>query len=123
MTDTNIRKTIFLEADRAAVWEYLTQPEHLAKWFHAPKTALAAATNIQETFGLCLGAWIMGDAVRAATARQKAGDTAPFLTAKLALAQVYATHVFPKAQACHSCVIDGSEAILDLSPSDLRTGT
>lgn len=88
-----------------------------------PKTALAAATNIQETFGLCLGAWIMGDAVRAATARQKAGDTAPFLTAKLALAQVYATHVFPKAQACHSCVIDGSEAILDLSPSDLRTGT
>ncbi len=87
-----------------------------------PSKALSAATNIQEVFGLCLGAWIMGDTVRAATARINAGDTAPFLTAKLSLANVYATHVLPKATACHRCVVDGTDVILDLSPAALRAG-
>ncbi|MBY5932043.1 SRPBCC domain-containing protein [Tateyamaria omphalii] len=40
MTDTRLQKTIFLKAPRQMVWDYLTQPEHMAKWFHAPKTAL-----------------------------------------------------------------------------------
>lgn len=85
----------------------------------APK-ALSAATNIQEVFGLCLGAWIMGDAVRAASARIEAGENTPFLTSKLALAQVYATHVLPKARACHCAVVDGADAVLDLPPEALR---
>ena len=41
MTDTILRKSIYLKAPRQRVWDYLTQPEHLAEWFHAPKTALA----------------------------------------------------------------------------------
>ncbi len=41
MTDTVIEKTIFLQASRAVVWDYLTQPDKLALWFHAPKSPLA----------------------------------------------------------------------------------
>lgn len=42
MTDTTIHKTIYLQASREVVWDYLTQPDKLAKWFHAPKEPLAA---------------------------------------------------------------------------------
>ncbi|WP_281982474.1 acyl-CoA dehydrogenase [Thalassorhabdomicrobium marinisediminis] len=88
----------------------------------APK-ALSAATNIQEVFGLCLGAWIMGDTVRAATARTEAGQGSPHLDAKLALAQVYATHLLPKAYACHNAVVTGADAVLDLAPEALRANS
>ncbi|PVA05437.1 acyl-CoA dehydrogenase C-terminal domain-containing protein [Thalassorhabdomicrobium marinisediminis] len=88
----------------------------------APK-ALSAATNIQEVFGLCLGAWIMGDTVRAATARTEAGQGSPHLDAKLALAQVYATHLLPKAKACQSAVVTGADAVLDLAPEALRANS
>ena len=47
----------------------------------------------------------MGDSVRAATTRIVASDTTPSLAPKLALAQIYATHVFPKARACHDGLI------------------
>ncbi|MGJ8627480.1 MAG: SRPBCC family protein [Sulfitobacter sp.] len=40
MTDTVIRKSIYLQASREVVWDYLTQPDKLAIWFHAPKTPL-----------------------------------------------------------------------------------
>ena len=40
MTDTILRKTIFLRAEREEVWAFLTEPEKLAKWFHAPKATL-----------------------------------------------------------------------------------
>lgn len=54
MTDTNLRKTIYLKAPRALVWDYLTQPEHLAKWFHAPKSPLAQGEKL-EMFGTTSG--------------------------------------------------------------------
>lgn len=41
MTET-IEKTMYLPADKETVWAYLTQPEKLARWFHAPKVPLAA---------------------------------------------------------------------------------
>lgn len=41
MTDPILRKTIFLRAPRSEVWAFLTEPHHLAKWFHAPKQTLA----------------------------------------------------------------------------------
>ena len=41
MTHRVLRKTIFLKAPPEQVWEYLTEPEHLAKWFHAPHETLA----------------------------------------------------------------------------------
>lgn len=50
MTDTTIRKSIYLQASREVVWEYLTQPDKLAKWFHAPKTPLAEGQKL-EMFG------------------------------------------------------------------------
>ncbi|WP_299042887.1 SRPBCC domain-containing protein [uncultured Tateyamaria sp.] len=54
MTDTTLQKTIFLKAPRQLVWEYLTQPEHLAKWFHAPKTPMAEGQAL-EMFGTTSG--------------------------------------------------------------------
>ncbi|WP_299654433.1 SRPBCC domain-containing protein [uncultured Tateyamaria sp.] len=54
MTDTTLQKTIFLKAPRSLVWDYLTQPEHLAKWFHAPKTPLAEGETL-EMFGTTSG--------------------------------------------------------------------
>lgn len=70
---------------------------------------------------MCVGGWIMGDSVGAARARVAAGDSGPFQKSKLALAHVYATHVFPKARACHESVISGTDAILSLSPDALQT--
>ncbi len=40
MTDTILRKSIYLRASRAQVWAYLTDPEKLALWFHKPKSPL-----------------------------------------------------------------------------------
>ena len=40
MTENVLHKTMYLKAPRQMVWDYLTQPEHLAKWFHAPKAPL-----------------------------------------------------------------------------------
>ncbi len=40
MSDTVIRKSIFLKASKEKVWDYLTDPEKLAIWFHKPPAAL-----------------------------------------------------------------------------------
>lgn len=40
MTDTVLRKSIYLKATPAQVWAYLTEPEKLATWFHKPNTTL-----------------------------------------------------------------------------------
>lgn len=40
MTNTTLEKSIYLKATPAKVWEYLTDPEKLAIWFHKPKVAL-----------------------------------------------------------------------------------
>ncbi|MEL6463470.1 MAG: SRPBCC domain-containing protein [Pseudomonadota bacterium] len=65
MTDTVLQKTIFLKAPRQLVWDYLTQPEHLAKWFHAPKTPLAEGQKL-EMFGTTSGdLLIWGKVIRA----------------------------------------------------------
>ena len=40
MTDTIIRKSIYLNASKEQVWTYLTDPDKLAIWFHKPKTPL-----------------------------------------------------------------------------------
>lgn len=50
MTAPTLRKTIMLKADREAVWDYLTQPEKLAIWFHAPKAPLEEGQKL-EMFG------------------------------------------------------------------------
>lgn len=40
MSETVLRKSIYLKATPAKVWAYLTDPEKLSIWFHKPKTAL-----------------------------------------------------------------------------------
>lgn len=40
MTNT-LQKSIYLKATKADVWEFLTDPEKLAMWFHQPKETLA----------------------------------------------------------------------------------
>lgn len=40
MKNADIIKTLILPLDAKGAWEYLTQPEKLAKWFHTPKTPL-----------------------------------------------------------------------------------
>ncbi|GFE49154.1 hypothetical protein So717_09070 [Roseobacter cerasinus] len=47
MTAPVLRKTIFLKATRAEVWAFLTEPEHLAKWFHPPKQALTEGQRLE----------------------------------------------------------------------------
>lgn len=54
MTGRTLRKTIFLRAPRAEVWAFLTEPEKLAKWFHAPKVTLAQGQKL-ELFGTTSG--------------------------------------------------------------------
>ena len=49
MTDTILKKTIYLKATPAQVWDYLTDPEKLAIWFHKPKAALVEGEY--EMFG------------------------------------------------------------------------
>ena len=50
MTAPTLRKTIILKASRETVWAYLTQPEKLAIWFHAPKAPLVEGEKL-EMFG------------------------------------------------------------------------
>jgi uncharacterized protein YndB with AHSA1/START domain len=49
MTDTTIRKSIYLAADKARVWGFLTDPEKLATWFHKPAAPLAAG----QEYAMC----------------------------------------------------------------------
>ena len=67
MTATRLQKTIYLKAPRELVWDYLTQPEHLAKWFHAPKTPLAEGEPL-EMFGTTSGDKLIWGKVIAARA-------------------------------------------------------
>lgn len=41
MTATTLNKSIYLKATPAQVWDYLTDPDKLATWFHKPKAPLA----------------------------------------------------------------------------------
>lgn len=40
MNETILRKSIYLKAEPAEVWAYLTDPEKLALWFHKPTATL-----------------------------------------------------------------------------------
>ena len=44
-----LKKSIYLKAAPAEVWPWLTEPEKLAIWFHAPKSPLT--TGAYELFG------------------------------------------------------------------------
>jgi uncharacterized protein YndB with AHSA1/START domain len=50
MTDNTLRKSIYVKASRAQVWAFLTDPDKLKTWFHAPKAPLALGEHF-ELFG------------------------------------------------------------------------
>jgi uncharacterized protein YndB with AHSA1/START domain len=49
MTRT-LTKSVYLNASKERVWAFLTDPEKLAIWFHAPKSPLTAGEKL-EMFG------------------------------------------------------------------------
>lgn len=49
MTETILRKSIYLKATPSQVWAYLTDPDKLAIWFHKPAGALVEGEY--EMFG------------------------------------------------------------------------
>ncbi len=65
---TNVlNKTIYLNAPREQVWDYLTTPDGLSKWFHAPKSALTEGEPL-ALYGAESGDKICWGEVRAARA-------------------------------------------------------
>lgn len=42
MTEARIEKSVFLKASPQRVWDFLTRPELLARWFHPADTELVA---------------------------------------------------------------------------------
>lgn len=58
MSDTILRKTIYLRASKAQVWDYLTDPDKLAIWFHKPAAPLAEGESY-EMFGVQSGDKLM----------------------------------------------------------------
>ncbi len=41
MTDTTIRKSVFLAADKPRVWDFLTKTDLLTQWFHPAQSDLS----------------------------------------------------------------------------------
>ena len=65
MSGRTINKAIYLNASRDVVWDYLTQPEKLAIWFHAPKSPITEGAPL-EMFGTTSGdKMIWGDVITA----------------------------------------------------------
>lgn len=58
MTDTTIRKSVYLNASKEQVWAYLTDPEKLAIWFHKPEKILAEGDEY-SMFGTTSGDKLM----------------------------------------------------------------
>ena len=65
MTDAVLQKTIFLRATPETVWDYLTEPDRLAEWFHKPERPLAAGQKL-EMFGTTSGDLLIWGEVRVA---------------------------------------------------------
>jgi len=65
MTDTVLRKTIYLNATPDQVWDYLTEPDKLALWFHKPKTALIPGEPL-EMYGAKSGDKVIWGTVQVA---------------------------------------------------------
>ncbi|WP_330628239.1 acyl-CoA dehydrogenase (plasmid) [Thioclava litoralis] len=82
----------------------------------------ASACAVLELFGLCLGAWAMGDAAYHAAKRLAAGRQTAHARAKLAMADFYMAQCFPMARALRRMVEDGAASILALEPEDFAIG-
>ncbi|KCV80747.1 acyl-CoA dehydrogenase [Actibacterium atlanticum] len=84
-----------------------------------PKKSPAAAMNVLDLFGLCLGGWAQADAALAALDQISLGQNTGFTETKLRLAAFYAQQVFPEARARMTSIKGGSDSVYALSPQDL----
>ena len=66
MTDTTIHKSLYLKASKQRVWDYLTDPDKLAIWFHKPAKPLQAGDDY-AMFGTTSGDKLMWGEVVSAT--------------------------------------------------------
>ena len=73
MTDTILKKTIYLRATPEKVWTYLTDPEKLAIWFHKPTNTLLDGEY--EMFGTESGKRLMWGKVLIAEPFSRLEDT------------------------------------------------
>lgn len=65
MSGNTLQKTIYLNATKAEVWAFLTEPEKMAQWFHAPKAPVTEGQPF-EVFGAESGdKMIWGDVTKA----------------------------------------------------------
>ncbi|MFY0638008.1 SRPBCC family protein [Maricaulis maris] len=61
MTEARIEKSVFLKASPDRVWDFLTRPELLARWFHpadtelVPNAAFALLSNSGDGTKVCWG--------------------------------------------------------------------
>lgn len=67
MIDAVLRKTIYIRAKRETVWDYLTEPDRLAEWFHRPERPLEQGSKL-EMFGTESGDLLIWGQVTAARA-------------------------------------------------------
>ncbi|MFD3189444.1 SRPBCC domain-containing protein [Sedimentitalea sp. HM32M-2] len=65
MTETVIRKSIYLRATPEQVWAYLTDPDKLALWFHRPEAPLQQGEALQM-YGTDSGDLLIWGAVKVA---------------------------------------------------------
>lgn len=65
MNDLTLNKSIYLKAQPEDVWAYLTEPDKLALWFHAPKAPLQQGQPL-EMFGTESGDKMIWGEVRVA---------------------------------------------------------
>lgn len=107
----------------AMLSEAVETVEAITEWLigrgaNAPEEAYAAAGNVLEAFGICLGAWAMADAAVAAARRLNAGQNSAHLATKLRMVTFYRGQVFPQAVAARRAVTAGSAAVLGLEAAD-----
>lgn len=104
----------------AAVGEAADIVDDLTDWLLAQRGAepLAAAVTVLECFGICLGAWAMGDAAISAADRLDKGRVVAHARAKLKIVLFYMTNVRPRAAALSAMVKSGTGSILDLTAAD-----
>jgi alkylation response protein AidB-like acyl-CoA dehydrogenase len=104
----------------AAVMDAADTVQRLTDWVVAQNGAepLAAAANVLECFGICLGAWAMGDAAIAAAARLDQGKTPDHARSKLKITRFYMQNVLPKAAALCVTVTSGAGSVLELTAAD-----
>lgn len=104
----------------ATIMDAADTVENLTDWLLAQNGSepLAGAVTILECFGICLGAWAMGDAAISAATRLEQDRSPEHARAKLKIVQFYMKNVLPKAESLSAAVKGGTGSVLDLTAAD-----